>query len=489
MPDNLSLYTNYNRRKNTHFLVLLAILLLGAFIRIWISDFTLILLDYDAFYHARIAGDIYQNHHIPTWDAKELGGIPHYYPPGYHMLLVLGKYILPGSDFVLIGSILTVFFGVITTLFVYLIGRRLSGNVGLASALLYTLTPMMALRQGLWARPTGISMMLAILLFYLFLESKKENKYAAPALIVALGYTFTHSSIALVLLLILGVSVFAKDSRTTKTFIKIALASLAAASLYYYRAIPFLNFSVSSKGEYMPVTRLITELFPINDLTTLATAFLLLGLFNLAFFPLIFHGTYEMLKTQKEIAIFSFISFLLVFFKANMFMLLNFTVCIAVAVSIFRIKRTSGTPAAALLLLVVLGMDAALLSMNQGEKKHPNADITREILKGAPLSQENLVLASDPNVGHAIPYYSPAATFVSDLTDIKQYDENRRTFDTIIDETTPPEEAKALIMKNNIDHLLVIGEPLPLVEDSKNFALVKSASKNGKEAHLYSVKK
>ena len=148
---------------------LLFILLLAAILRAWISDFTLILLDYDAFYHARIAGEIYQNHHIPTWDQRELGGILHYYPPGYHILLVLGKYFLPGQGFLAIGSILNVFFGVITTLFVYLIGRRFSENAGLLSALLYAVTPMMVLRSGLWARPTGLSMMLAILIIYCLL--------------------------------------------------------------------------------------------------------------------------------------------------------------------------------------------------------------------------------------------------------------------------------------------------------------------------------
>ncbi|MEE9474443.1 MAG: glycosyltransferase family 39 protein, partial [Candidatus Hydrothermarchaeaceae archaeon] len=147
-----------------------AILLLAAFIRAWISDFTLILLDYDAFYHARIAEEIYQNHHIPTWDAKEFGGIPHYYPPNYHITMVLGKYILPEWSFLAIGSIFTAFFGVISTLFVYLIGRKFSERIGLTSALIYAVTPMMAVRSGLWARPTGLSMLFIILIVYLFLR-------------------------------------------------------------------------------------------------------------------------------------------------------------------------------------------------------------------------------------------------------------------------------------------------------------------------------
>ncbi|MBU2560408.1 glycosyltransferase family 39 protein, partial [archaeon] len=460
------------------------------FLRAWISDFTLILLDYDAFYHARIAGEIYQGHHIPTWDAKELGGIPHYYPPNYHILMVLGKYILPEWSFLTIGSILTVFFGVITTLFVYLIGRRFSENVGLVSALLYALTPMMVLRSGLWARPTGLSMMLAIMIVYLFLEAKKGNKYATPALLVSLGYTFAHSSVLLVFSLVLATSIIAKDMYKTQTFLKIALVLLAAGALYYYRVLPHLNFYVSQKGEYMPVIRPILEFLPSGDWAALAVALLFLGIFNLAFFPVVFHGIYEMLKTQRELAIFSFISLFLVFFGANMFILLNFTVTVAIAVSIFKILRLDKMPIAVLLLLMVALMDVTLLQNVHGEKKTIYADAMEEILTDAPLTSENLVLSNDPNVGHAIPYYSKAGTFISDLTDTKQYDKNRMIFDTIIDENTTPEEAIALMQENNIDHLLIIGESLPFMEKSKqNLVRVKEIERKDFRISLYRIKK
>lgn len=475
--------------RETRYLPIVAILLLAAFLRAWISDFTLILLDYDAFYHARIADEIYQNHHIPIWDAKELGGIPHYYPPVYHVLIVLGKYFFPGWSFLAIGSILTVFFGVVTTLFVYLIGRRLGKTVGLLSALLYAVTPMAVLRQGLWARPTGISMMFALLLFYLFLRVRKGNKYAALALFAALGYTFTHSSVILVLALILVISVLAKDIYKSKTFLKIALVALSAASLYYYMALPYLNFSVSQKGEYMPVTGPILELLPFGGWAPLAAALLFLGLFNLAFFPFVFHGIYEMVKWKKMLGMLAIFSFLTAFLWANMFMLLNFTVCIAIAASLVRISRISIPPAAALILLAVIGMDAALLTTTQGEKKHQNADIVKEILQDAPLTAENLVLASDPNIGHAIPYYSPANTFISDLTDTKQYNKNRETFDRIMNEGTPADEAAALLKENNIDHLLVIGERFHFIKGSdENFLLVRETEKNGVKAKLYRLK-
>jgi 4-amino-4-deoxy-L-arabinose transferase-like glycosyltransferase len=472
-------------------LALTAIILLAAFLRAWISDFTLILLDYDAFYHARIAELIYQTHHIPTWDAGELGGIPHYYPPLYHITMVLGKYILPQHSALAIGSILTVFFGALGTLFVYLLGRRFSERIGLLSALIYALTPMMVLRSGLWARPTGLSMLLTILMVYLFLRAaeRRDLKDAALALIVGTGFVFAHSSILLTLFLILAVSIIIRDNHTTKTFLKIALFSLFVGGLYYYRAIPFLNFSISNKGEYMPLSQPLLELLPFSDWGTLAVAFLFLGNFNLTLFPIVFHGIYEMLKTKKELGLLAFFSFLIIFFKANMFMLLNFTVCIAIAVSIFRISETRGKPLAILLLLMVIGTDVVLLQESQGEKKSARIDVIEEILSDAPLTSENLVMASDPNVGHAIPYYSQAGAFISDLTDTKQYDRNRGIFDRLTDENIDTGEATALLIENNIDHLLIIGEPFPFMKGSKNFVLIREIDKNGVKAYLYRLKK
>lgn len=468
---------------------LIFIILMALFLRLWISDFTLILLDYDAFYHARIAQEIYQSHHIPTWDARELGGIPHYYPPGYHTLLVLGKYILPGHDFIVIGSILTVFFGVITTVFVYLIGRRFSENAGLLSALLYALTPMMVLRSGLWARPTGLSMLFAVLILYLFLKMKKGNKYASLALVVSLGYTFAHSSILLVLFLIFAVSIIRGDKYTTKTFLKITLFLIISCWLYYSRALPFLNFSISRSGEYMPLTRPLLELYTIGFWENLAEALLYLGLFNLAIFPIVLHGIYEIFKREKHLGLISLFSILLIFFKANMFLLLNFTVCIAIAVSIFRISRIAGPPITALILLALFGMDVALLQMIEGERKTAHIDIVEGILSDAPLTSENLVLPSDPNVGHAIPYYSPASTFISDLTDTKQFDRNFEIFNRLKDDGTKTGEALSLLDESHIDHLLIINEPFPFMKDSTNFEIIKEVEKNETKASLYRFKK
>ncbi len=477
--------------RKTHAPYLAAILLLAAFLRAWISDFTLVLSDYDAFYHARIAQEIYQSHHIPTWDARELGGIPHYYPPGYHILVVLGKYILPEWSFLAIGSILTVFFGVITTLFVYLIGRRFNENVGLVSALLYALTPMMVLRSGLWARPTGLSMLFAIMVVYLFLGiSKRRDRNVLLALIVFMAYIFTHSSALFTVFLIFVVLITSRDILGTKIFFGITLFSLLAGAAYYSKALPFLNFSISQKGEYMPLTQPLKELYPFGDLWTLAAAFLFLGVFNLTVFPIVFHGIYEMTKRKKQLGIFAFFSLFVIFFKANMFMLLNFIVCIAISVSIFRIYRLNKKSAAGLLLLLTISINGTLLLEFQGEKKTVYAGAMEEILSETTLIAENLVLASDPNVGHAIPYYSKAGTFISDLTDTKQYDKNRETFDRLKDENTGSEEAMSLLIENNIDHLLIIGDSaFSFMTGSKNFVLIKEIDKNGVKAYLYRVKK
>jgi 4-amino-4-deoxy-L-arabinose transferase-like glycosyltransferase len=468
-----------------------AILLLAAFLRAWISDFTLILLDYDAFYHARIADSIYHNHHIPTWDALELGGIPHYYPPGYHILIVLGKYILPGQSTIAIGSILTVFFGVITTLFVYLIGRRFSENVGLVSALLYALTPMMVLRSGLWARPTGLSMFFMVIMIFLFLRiaEKRDRRDAAIALVVSTVYAFTHSSVLLALLLIFAVSIIAGNTYATKTFFKITLFLTIAGGLYYSRALPFLNFSISQSGEYMPLTRPLLELYTFGFWQNLAEAFLYMGLFSLAIFPLILHGIYEMTKRKKQLGLISFFSILLIFFKANMFLLLNFTVCVAIAVSVFRITKIGKAPAAAILLLTVIGMDLVLLQMVHGEKKRPYVGAVEEVLTNAPLTSENVVLPSDPIAGHAIPYFSPAATFISDLTDTKQFDKNLEVFNRLKHDKIDTEEAMDLLVENDIDRLLIIGDPFPFMKDSKqDFVLIRKINKNGVNASLYRLK-
>jgi hypothetical protein len=476
--------------RETRYLPIVAILLLAAFLRAWISDFTLILSDYDAFYHARIAEFIYTNHKIPCFDTKELGGIPHYYPPLYHLMIAAAKYVLPEPNFITIGSLLTVFFGTLSVFFVYLIGRRMGEGIGLLSALIYTITPMMVLRSGLWARPTGISMLFAIAMVYLFLNIKeKRDNYAKLAAVASAAYMLAHSSIFFVLALILATSILARNKSATEAFFTAALVSLFVGGAYYYRALPHFNFSISGKGEYMPLVAPLKELYPLGVLEAAFVALLFLGLFNLAFFPLVYHGVYGTLKQEKELGILTLISLLLIFFKANMFMLLNFTVCIAIAVSIFRVSGRFGNPAAGLLLLAVLGMDAALLQNTHGEKKAVNADIIEEILSGAPLTSENLVLPSDPNVGHAIPYYSPASTFISDLTDTKQYDKNREVFNKLKDENTSPDEAMALLIENNIDHLIITGDPFPFMKGSnKKLILIRETEKNGVKAKLYRLK-
>lgn len=482
-------------------LALPAILLLAAFLRGWISDFTPILMDYDAFYHARIAEYIYQNHHIPTWDPKELGGIPHYYPPLYHIIIMLGKYILPEWSFIAIGSLLTVFFGVISTLFVYLIGREFNERIALTSALIFSLTPMMVLRSGLWARPTGLSMLFTILMVYLFLRivERRNARNVSLALIVSLGYIFAHSSVLLVLFLILAVSLTSRNNYGARAFFGITLFSLFVGGIYYYKALPFLNFSLAYAGEYLPLIYPLKELYPFSDLWTITVAILFLGMFNLTNFPIIFHGIYVMIRRKKQLGIFAFFSLFIIFFKANMFMLLNFIVCIAIAVSLFRIssitiqkgnRKINGRPLAVLLLVMVVGMNILIVQELQGEKKHTYVDAVEEILSDAPLTSKNLVLASNPNIGHEIAYYSQAGTFISDLTDTKQYDKNRKVFDKLMDENISAEEAVNLLIKNNIDHLLIIEDSrFPFMKDSKqNFVLIRKLNKNGVKAYLYRLK-
>lgn len=480
---------------------LVPILLLGAFLRLWLSDFKVMLPDYDPFYHARIAEIIYSTKTIPSWDAQELGGIPHYYPPVFHILIAIGKYLFFGLDFIEIGSVINVLFGVLSILIVYMMAREEFGEkIGLLSALLFAVTPMVVFRTSLWARPLGLSTFLASMSIYSFLRLSKKPDLNNGFLLLStmLAYLFSHSSfIAAFGFLLVGL-IINREKKLVKAFFGITCIAALSGVLYYYKFFPYLNFSLGYTTEYEP----IIQLSSISDMHQFLVSILYLSTTNLASLPFLIHGAIICFKEKKYfIGVSIAITILLAFFKGNIFILFAFLLCIATALSLDRISTYTskgvryGKTLAVLLLLAIFSthivMNAAAHDVKLGEKTYIYLLPIKEVLRESQLAPEDVVLANDITVGHGIAYYSNASTFISVLTDTKQWSKNYEAYKKLRDENLTFSRAEAMLSENKINYLLMIEgvTGFSFVKDAaQNLEVINKATKNNVSATLYKIK-
>jgi hypothetical protein len=470
---------------------LLVLLLLGGFLRFWFSDFKPIILDFDPFYHARIAETIYSDGSIPRWDPLELGGIPHYYSPGYHLLMVAGKYAAPNIDFITLGSILTVFFGVLGTILIYVMAAAEFGRgTALISVALYTLTPSVILRSGLVARPTGLSILLTILVLYALLKlCRKDNfKNRLVYFLALLGYILSHGSVVAVLAFILIAVLFLRANG--KQVLIITALSASIGLIYYLPIIGELNFSTGITTESMPVFSVKDLFSPGQPLVLLTT----LSVYGIVFLPLIFHGAYLFIKRSRKLwLLLTAFSLAMAFFKHSIFLLFIFTLFASLAASLSSIqnlrmkKIKAGWSLAAFIFISILMTDAYLLYSLQGVKVNSHVEPMQEFLSDIEFPDGAVILANDLNPGHEIAYYSNVSVFISDLSDIKKWDENHEIYMELFNERLSADEAIEILKTNKINYLLVIesSRDFPFMRDSQSSLIL---IKKNAYAALYLLK-
>ena len=181
------------------------IIFLGIFLRLWVSHFKITFIDYDPFYHARIAEYIQEYGFLPRWDPHELGGIPYYYPPAFHILMSVSQFFFTPLSSLEVGSILNVFLGVLSIPFLYLLTREEFGSqIAIIAIILFTVSPALVFRSSLWARPNGLNIFLPILAVYVFSKIQKNTDLTTYllALLVSIFYIISHSFVILTLSII-----------------------------------------------------------------------------------------------------------------------------------------------------------------------------------------------------------------------------------------------------------------------------------------------
>jgi len=443
------------------------ILLAALLVRLYVSGFKAILLDYDPFYHARIARIIYETGALPAWDYQELGGVPYYYPPVYHLLIAALKHILPSLDFISIGSLLNLFFGLAAIIVLYLMLKdAFNENVALLSCAIYAFTPLVVIRTALLARPIGIAYFFAVLSLYFFLKifnsEKLEKKHISTAFLVFLVFSFTHSLFSVFFfILILETAFFGKNKKVL--FLLIISVSVLWTAYYFDFIINYFEPSLGYTAEYQPfLGKARIALFLTRDFWDWIAAFLYLANSNLAYFPLILHGIYISAK-KRFLPVLALFSFLSAFFKSNVFALFLFYVAVCIALSIEEIGRKLAEkkyrkPAVALLITFIFTTSIfmftliASLTKNSSSRVGSNSEVIKETLEAAPLTEKDMILPNSPNIGHMVAYYTPAKVYLSDLTDTKRWKHNAKIYNRF--SAAMPEEAENLIREEKITYIL-----------------------------------
>ncbi|MBI4344954.1 MAG: glycosyltransferase family 39 protein [Euryarchaeota archaeon] len=482
---------------NRRWLLLLGILLAGLSLRLWVSDFAPMELDYDHFYHARIGRHIYEGGHLPAWDDKELGGIPYYYPPGYHIWIALGKALLPGQDYIQVGSILTAIFGVLSILALYILARREIGRNGaLVASLLFATLPIAVIRTGLWARPTGLAILLAILAVHALLRSWEDRSWAPAALILG-AFVLSHSSVLFLVSLGLLGAALGRGERYRRRLLALSTAAILLGLLYYARYIPYLNFSLGYTKEHEPAISIGAYLASGLDPAFLLPEFFFLSYLALTSLPLILYGLLLFLREgRRELAGMVGATILLAFFRYNLLIIYDFLLLLALGKALVAISGVSigakrirfGWSLSALLFLSILSFNLFLVSAFHGERGPlEKYEAVRTVLERADLGPGDLVLSNEIVAGHGIAYYSRAASYLSDLTDVRRWDEHIAVYKVLMEEADEKRALKTL-EREGIDYLLII-EPnrrgnFPFL-NSTDLPIVLVRGEGGYTAALY----
>jgi hypothetical protein len=181
------------------------------------------------------------------------------------------------------------------------------------------------------------------------------------------------------------------------------------------------------------------------------------------------------------------------FFKHSIFLLFIFTLFASLAVSLSSIqnlrmkKIKAGWSLAGVIFISILMTDAYLLYNLQGVKVNSHVEPMREFLSDAKFPEEAVILVNDINPGHEIAYYSNVSVFISDLSDVKKWDENYEIYMRLLSEELSAEEAMEILKTNKINYLLVIesSREFPFLRDSQSSLIL---IKKNAYAALYLLK-
>lgn len=499
------------RSNKTRTIVFLAFLILsGIFLRLWISRFRITFIDYDPFYHARMAEYIHNHAFLPKWDPQELGGVPYYYSPGFHILMAVSQNIFTTLNSLKIGSYLNVFFGVLGILFLYLLAREeFNSQIAIIAAILFAVSPALVFRTSLWARPNGLNVLLPIFAVYAFSKLRRtvDLKWYLLALIVSLFYVISHSFVILILVLIWIAMFSERIRRSMLAPSSILLITGIVGILYYSRFFPYLNFSMGYTVEYKPLISISLNDITVSKLLALDPYYWgsYLSFYHLSIgFPLIIYGIYLMYKrNQRFFLILTLFSLGSVFFKLNVTLAFLFLFCIAMALSISEIYKWRryimgrevevGWSMAITLMLIFIVGSIFLTGKMRDANIIGNADIVREVLIDVPLNLDNTIIANDPDFGHEIAYYSDANTFNSDLTDVKPWKENMDVYESLKNPNFTVSQAVEIMRENNIDHLLLVYDnetqifPFAKEKLSPYFYIINEKRIENKTAKLFRI--
>lgn len=468
-------------------LPLLFILFIATLLRFWIYNFELGFIDSDPFYHARISENIFSEGKIPDWDSRELGGIPYYYPPFYHILNVISKFFI-NLNFLKIGSLLTVYCADLSILTLYVLCKRLfNQQIALLSAFLFAVNPALVYRTGLFARPTGLTILLLILLTFSYVNlSENSPSNFILFFMIATSFLFTHS-FALFFLFILFI--FALITRNNFKEISLVLVfSFLIYLLYFFKFIGYLHPHSGYTIEY-------ASLFYFKSFYSI---FFTLFTFYLLFcFPFLVYGVFKMYQLKNYLfTYFVLIGIISLFFMMKITIFFIFSFCLAISIALFDLLKQEDSK---MRLFVIFSISVIILNPfaingilhDHFKPLNKEANLIREILSSTSFSPNDTILSNDWDIGHVIVYYTDANTFLSDLTDTKKWQENIKVHEKLMTPGLSVRDARNILRENDITYLLLSNDyrQFPFVEHNKTkyFELIAEKKGYGYRFELYRV--
>ncbi len=278
--------------------------------------------------------------------------------------------------------------------------------------------------------------------------------------------------------------------------------------LYYFRFLPYLNFSLGYTVEYQPLISVPLKELTIARLLTVDLYYWgsYLSFYHLSIgLPLILYGIYLMYKRdQRFFLVLTTFSLASVFFKMNITMAFLFLFCIAMALSFSEIygwrrhiqKREVeiGWSLVITLMLILVLSSIFLTGKMRGAEFEYNTFVVKEVLENTPLSPKNTIIANDPDLGHEIAYYSKANAFNSDLTDVKPWRDHMDVYESLKNPNFTVSQAVDIMKENNIDHLLLVYDnetqifPFAKGKLTPYFTLVNKKNIENRTAKLFGIK-
>jgi hypothetical protein len=434
---------------------LLGILVLAFWLRLWVAGFEPIFPDFDPFYHGRMAEFIHENHSIPTWDDKEMGGIPYYYPPAFHILIAGLMYIFPYSS-IFIGSILNVLFGTASILLLYFFSRIFfERSAAVIACVIYATIPAIVLRTSMWARPAGLSLFLGILLIFLIfrLTSNPNRRWYIVTIASLVFYVLSHSSV-IAIVFACTIAVISEEKFDVKPLLKTVIFPFVVGLLYYGRFWDYFSLSGGYTSEYMPLVFDLKGDY-LGKLLFISFFIPIISLPNLV------HGMLMMRQMGKGFLLtLSLIAILAPFLKVNLMLLFLFAYCIGITISLKEISKFMfkgirlGLAIAPFLITMIIFSNLFLTTSITRNNYKSEAEVVREILVVLEIPSNEIILCNNIAAGHELAYYSDGNAFISDLTDVKVWETRFEIFRSLTNPDIKSDDAYAILKENEIRYVL-----------------------------------